>query len=95
MPRFRVHRARGLCCDCYEYLRKRKALESFPRERAEPEPSPRTTWAQDALIAEVRTLRRVHGLTLSAAAARLGMREESIARAFQRAGLPGGRDCGR
>lgn len=69
-------------------------LERFPTRPRVSRPE-RTTWAGDDLIAEVQYCRRVLGLDLAEVAGRLGMRPASIERAFQRAGLPGGRDCGR
>lgn len=90
----RVHYGRGQCTPCGCRSRRRGERGSLALTRRPALRRERTTWPRDELVAEVRCLRRVHGLSLEEVADKLGVRVASIERAFQRAGLPGGKRCG-
>jgi hypothetical protein len=70
-----VHAARGLCWRCYSRAEHNDTLADFPRQRR----------TRDEVVAEWELLRSA-GVTRAQAAARIGIKPESLYRALLRAG---------
>lgn len=66
-------RSRGLCANCYEWIRTRGRLEDYPRVRG---------IAADR-VEDWEFLKRYEGLTVKQAAERMGIHENTLRRSIK------------